>query len=145
APEGLAIHLRAVGEGEWDDPRCGTAALEDDLIERLQEVAITGIQRRRGNRVVRFAAWFRRGLPARPGVPEVLSDRPGQHFKDIAHSDGIVDSLPDADVIDADGYELLGRDPARVSGRVDVVEADAAGVDDEVGALDRLACSPDVG
>ena len=132
------MHLRAVGEGERDDPRGGAAVLDDDLIQRLQKGSITGVQRRRGNRVVRLAAWFRRGLPGRCRVSEVLSDRPGQHLKDIAHPDGVVDSVPDADVVDADGHEPLGRDPARVGRRVDVVEADAPGVDDDVRTLDRL-------
>ena len=102
------MHLRAVGEGERDDPRGGAAVLDDDLIQRLQKVSITGVHRRRGNRVVRLAAWFRRGLPGRCRVSEVLSDRPGQHFKDIAHPDGVVDSVPDADVVDVDGHEPLG-------------------------------------
>jgi hypothetical protein len=38
----------------------------------------------------------------------------------------------------ADGHELLGPYPARVCRSVDVVEADTAGVDDEVRALDYL-------
>ena len=35
-------------------------------------------------------------------------------------------------VIDVDGQEPLGCDPTRVGRRVEVVEADAPGVDDEV-------------
>ena len=39
------MYLRAVWEGERDDPCGGTATLDNDLIERLQKVSITGISR----------------------------------------------------------------------------------------------------
>ena len=70
--------------------------------------------------------------------PNVLLDRTGQAVEDVAHPDGVIDPIADPDVIHPDGDELPGVDAARVGGRVDLVEADAAGVDDEVGTLDRL-------
>jgi len=77
-------------------------------------------------------------LPPRRRVAEVLANRPGQHFKDIAHPYGVVNPVADADVVNLDVYELIGRKLARIGGRVDLVEVDPAGVDDQVGALDGL-------
>jgi len=77
------------------------------LIERLQKVSIAEYS------AVAVIGSFgfppvRRSLTARRQVAEVLSKRLRQHFKDFVHPDGIEYLVSDADVIDINGYELLG-------------------------------------
>ena len=47
---------------------------------------------------------------------------------DVAHPDGVVNPVSDADVIHVDGHKFAGRDPARVGGGVDFVEDHAPSV-----------------
>ena len=42
--------------------------------------------------------------------PNFFVTAPGQAVEDVAHPDGVIDSVADADVIDLDGDELLGVD-----------------------------------
>jgi len=99
------MHLRAVGQKQRDDSMVA-AALETISILGLRNLD-NGVQRRRGN--------WSFGLPlVRRGVvwaaPSYLTSfgptRPA--CKDIAHPNGVKDSVSDAHVVDADGHELSG-------------------------------------